>query len=373
MSRRVALVLVLLGIVARGASAAAPVRVSLVRPVPPAVAGQAWIAKLAVRPRSFRGTVEVAASGARRLTAAASRGGSSYRARFVFPQPGRWTLTARAGGSTSRPGSIQVRTAPRTPIVLSEPTSIDLEPGGTLLGVENSPGRLLRVDPATGTILVLAPSLVRPHAVARAPSGTIFLSGSNLLRRISGTGAPETVLETDVDTGPLAIAPNGDVYFTTATRVFRLPGGSSTPVRIAGTGTEGGAGDSGPAVDAQVSAPHGIAVAADRAVLVSDTGSNRVRRIDPVSGVIAAFAQVGAPLSMDVAADGTIYVVESSTNRVVHLSATGARLGLVGSIFQVPYDVEVAPDGGVYVLEAGPAGGIKRVAPDGTVAIVSRP
>jgi len=56
MSRRVALVLVLLGIVARGASAAAPVRVSLVRPVPPAVAGQAWIAKLAVRPRSFRGT-----------------------------------------------------------------------------------------------------------------------------------------------------------------------------------------------------------------------------------------------------------------------------------------------------------------------------
>ena len=183
MSRRVALVLVLLGIVARGASAAAPVRVSLVRPVPPAVAGQAWIAKLAARPRSFRGTVEVAASGARRLTAAASRSGSSYRARFVFPQPGRWTLTARAGGSTSRLGSIQVRTAPRTPIVLSEPTSIDLEPGGTLLVVENSPGRLLRVDPATGTILVLAPSLVRPYAVARAPSGTIFLSGSNLLRR----------------------------------------------------------------------------------------------------------------------------------------------------------------------------------------------
>jgi streptogramin lyase len=372
MSGRVALVAALLGALTRAAAAAPPVRVSLARPVPAATVGRAWNPKLAVRPASFRGSLRVTATGPRRLTAAASRTVGSYRARFVFPEAGRWTLTARAGGSTSRLGSLDVRPAAPTPLLFSEPTSIDLEPSGTLLVVENNPGRLLRVDPATGSVEVLAPALVRPFAVARAPSGAIYVSGGTVVRRISGTGAPETVTELDTDTGPVAIGANGDVYFATATRVFRLAGGAGTPVRLAGTGAQGGAGDGGPAADAQFAAPHGIALAADGALLVADTGNDRVRRIDPATGVITAFAQVGIPDGMDVAPDGTIYVVEARSSRVVHLTATGTRLRLVGPSFQTPYDVEVAPDGVVYVLEAGPAGRIKRVAPDGTVTTVSR-
>jgi DNA-binding beta-propeller fold protein YncE len=73
-----------------------------------------------------------------------------------------------------------------------------------------------------------------------------------------------------------------------------------------------------------------------------------------------------------VASDGTIYVIDSRENRVVHLSASGARIGFVGPVFGLPYDVEVADSGVAFVLEAGPSGRLRRVAPDGTVTTVSR-
>jgi len=112
-------------------------------------------------------------------------------------------------------------------------------------------------------------------------------------------------------------------------------------------------------------------VAADGAVLVSDRDNDRVRRIDPVTGIIGAFAPLGRPYGMDVAPDGTVYVIEGATNRVVHLSASGARIGYVGPAFAIPYDLEAAPGGVVYLLQSGPTGYIRRIAPDGSVTTVS--
>ncbi len=354
------------------ASAAAPVRVSLAGKAPSLTAGRAWTARLAVRPVSYGGAVRVTATGPKRMDVRATGRRGSYRARLVFPAAGRWTVSARAGGSTSRLGSIQVKPAPPTPVAFTQPTSIDLEPAGTLLLVENNPGRVLRVDPASGRITVLVPAAVNPYAIVRAPSGSAFLSVDNELRRLDATGTLTTVATVDAHIGPVAVAPNGDVYYTTGTQVFRLAGGAGTPVRIAGTGVEGGGGDGGLAVNAQFSSPHGIAIARDGAVLVCDTGNNRIRRIDPATGVITAFAQVASPRGIDIAADGTIFVVDSLEKRLLRLSASGASLGFFGPAFGDPYDVEVADGGVAYVLEAGPTGWVRRVAPDGTVTTVSR-
>jgi sugar lactone lactonase YvrE len=296
----------------------------------------------------------------------------SYRARLVFPSRGRWNLTAHAGASTSRLGAVSVRPTPPQPVSFSEPTSIELEPAGTLLLVENSPGRVLRVDPQTGRATALVPSITRPYAITRTPSGSVLVTSGNLLRRVDAAGALTTIAEADGDIGPVTAAPDGAVYYATSTQIFRVAGGAGSPVRIAGSGAVGGGGDGGPALSAQFSAPHGLAIAGDSALLVSDAGNDRVRRIDLSTGVIAAFAQIGTPHGIDVAADGTVYVVDARENRVVHLSASGARIGVVGPVFGLPYDVQAAAGGVAYVLEAGPVGWLRRVAPDGRVTTVSR-
>jgi streptogramin lyase len=229
------------------------------------------------------------------------------------------------------------------------------------------------VNPANGRVSVLVPSIARPYAVVRAPSGSVYVSVGNQLQRLNGGGPQTSVAEVPagVEIGPIAAGSNGDVYYSTATQIFRLPGGSGPPIRIAGTGEAGGGGDGGPALNAQFSSPHGLAVAVDGALLVSDRDNNRVRRIDPATGLVTVFAPVDQPYGIDVAVDGTVSVVDGSQNRVVRLAPTGTRLGLVGPAFAVPYDVEVG--GGVtYVLDAGPLGYIRRIAPDGTVTTVSR-
>jgi streptogramin lyase len=371
--KRVAAALLVLGAFACTASAAGPVRVSLTGKRAAPVAGRTWTVRLAVRPMSFAGTVRVSALGPGRVRARATGKHGSYRARLVFPKAGLWRISAQAGGATSRLGSVRVRQAPARPVPFTQPTSIDLQPDGTLLLVENNPGRVLRVNPSTGRVRVLVPSIFKPYAIVRAPSGAVYLSVEGRLQRLNGAGPPTTVAEmpSGVEIGPIAAAPNGDVYLSTATQIFRLPGGSGPVIRIAGTGEAGGGGDGGPALNAQFSSPHGLAVAADGALLVSDRDNDRIRRIDPVTGIINAFAPVGKPSGIDVAADGTVYVVEASTNRVVRLTPSGARLGFLGPAFAIPYDVEVAPGGIVYLLQAGPTGYVRRIAPDGSVTTVS--
>jgi DNA-binding beta-propeller fold protein YncE len=62
---------------------------------------------------------------------------------------------------------------------------------------------------------------------------------------------------------------------------------------IAGTGTEGFAGDDGPAAQAQLRGMHHLALASNGDLLVADTWNNRVRKIDAKTGVITTLAGAG--------------------------------------------------------------------------------
>jgi DNA-binding beta-propeller fold protein YncE len=356
--RVVAIALLLGAAGACTASAATPVRVAVAgRPAAP-VAGRAWTVRLAVRPVSFRGTVRVTASGPKRISARASGRHGAYHASLVFPSAGRWTLSARAGGHTSRLGSVTVGPRPAQPVTFTEPTSIELEPAGTLLLVENNPGRLLRVDPATGRVTVLEAGLDHPYSVVRAPSGGILLTVGERLERLDAAGGLATVATMAHPIGPIAVAPGGDVYLTDGYGVFRLAGGAGEPARIAG-GTE-------------FFQAHGLAVAPDGAVLVGDTDGNRIARIDPATDAVTTLGLVGGPRGVDVAADGTVFAVDSGTGFVDRLSPSGASLGTLGPPFLEPYDLQAAPGGVVYLLESGPTGYIRRIGPDGKVTTVSR-
>jgi hypothetical protein len=188
--KRIAFLVVVVTVtgVAWDAVAADSVRVSLAGARPVLTVGGAWTARLTVRPVSFRGVVRVSATGPKRIDALASGGRGAYRVRLVFTAAGRWTLTARAGTSTSLLGSVQVGKAAPTPLAFVWPTSVEPEPGGSLLLVENGLRRLLRVHPATGRVTEIA-SFTKPYAVERAPSGSIFVNDGPFLRRIDGTKA----------------------------------------------------------------------------------------------------------------------------------------------------------------------------------------
>jgi streptogramin lyase len=320
-----------------------------------ATAGRPWVVKLAVRPKSFHGTVRVVATGPRRLSAPARGGHGAYRARLVFPKPGVWRLTARAGGARSKLGSVRVRPAP---LVLVEPTGIDVAPDGALLVVEFGRRRLVRIDPVTGRLAPLA-DLVKPWGVARAPSESIYVSDLGWVKRIEPGRVPQIVATVDpgVEVGPLTVTPAGDVVYSTVSAVYRLAHGTAgTPERLA-AGTP-------------FSGPHGIAVAADGSLLVSDTGNGLIRRIDP-AGSVTTFAAIGGPRGIDVAPDGTVYVAGGDEHRIVHLDASGKRLGTVGPRFGDAYALSVARDGTVYAIDIG-ADVIRRLSPDGTSTVVGR-
>jgi len=221
---------------------------------------------------------------------------------------------------------------------------------GSLVLVENGRGRVLRMQPATGHTTQIAAGLLKPFQAVRAPSGSIFVSDAGALKRIEGGGPPVTVATTAEDIGPVAVARNGDVFYATATRVSRL-----------GTAR---------AIASGLNGPHGLAVASDGAVLICDTNHDRVRRIDPRTGVSSTLIKLTQPRGIDFAADGSVYVVEGVAKRIGHFSATGASLGTVGPTFGDPYDVEVAANGALYVLDTAAAGGIRRIARNGTVSTV---
>jgi streptogramin lyase len=301
-----------------------------------ATAGKAWTVKLAVRPKSFAGPVQVVATGPRRITARARGARGSYQARLVFPQTGAWTLTARAGDALSRLGSVRVRPAP---LAFDQPTGVAVGRDGTLLVVEFGLHRLLRVDAPTGRSVVVA-RLVKPWGVAVAPSGSAYVSDANRVQRID-PGHPPQVVATDdpgVEIGPVAVASNGDVVYSTASAVYRLPHGSGPRQQLA-AGTP-------------LAGPHGIAVAADGSVLVADTANDVVRRIDG-AGAVTTFASIGNPRGIAVAPDGSAYVASGDEHRVVHLSAAGTRLGVVGPRLYDAYAVAVARDGTVYADDIG--------------------
>lgn len=231
----------------------------------------------------------------------------------------------------------------RAPLEFVWPTFIDLQTDGSLLVVENGAGRVDRVRPATGRMTVVVSGLAKPFAAVRASTGVLYVSNGHTLLR---DGKP--VAHATGDIGPVAVTAHSSVYYTTETELFRLGEPKPLATMLAG--------------------PHGVAVATDGAVLVSDTGHDRVLRID--GGKVSTLITVAQPRGIDVARDGTIDVVEAAGKRVGRYSATGRRLGSVGPRYSDAYGVQVTPDGVVYVLETAALGTIERISTRGAVSVV---
>src|ERR1022692_3561086 len=108
----------------------------------------------------------------------------------------------------------------------------------------------------------------------------------------SGDGGAATGAQLNT---PLSIALDGtgNLYVADCQnqRVRRVSAGGSMAT-IAGNGVRGYAGDGGPATQAHLSCPHGVAVDSAGNLYIGDTENNRVRKVGP-DGVISTIAGTG--------------------------------------------------------------------------------
>src|SRR5680860_297137 len=177
---------------------------------------------------------------------------------------------------------------------LDEPQAVWATPGGGYLIAEQYANRIRRVS-ARGVITTVAGTgrqgssgdggpataarLDHPLGVAQLADGTLAIADqrNNRVRLVDASGRI-TTLVTARWPDAVAPAPDGGVLVVEGlnNRILHVTRAGIVTV-VAGNGTRGFAGDGGPAVDARLSRPHGLAVAPDGALLIAD-GSNRIRR-----------------------------------------------------------------------------------------------
>jgi DNA-binding beta-propeller fold protein YncE len=156
---------------------------------------------------------------------------------------------------------------PGTRAALRQPHSIVFDRDGALLICDIANHRIRRLNVATGVIDTYAGT---GEAVA-TPDGAP-LAGTPL-------NGPRT----------MALAPNGDLFLALreGNAVYRIDNRTKTLHRVTGTGVQGYSGDGGPALNATVRGPKGLAHSAQLGLYIADTENHVIRRVDLVSGMIS--------------------------------------------------------------------------------------
>ncbi len=253
---------------------------------------------------------------------------------------------------------------------LSRPQGVAVDSTGNLYIADNGNHRIRRVD-ASGTITTIAgigtwgysgdggpavqAQLGSPNGVAVDAAGNFYIAEANLyrIRRVDASGTITTIAGTGTwgysgDGGPavqaqlgftegVAVDSAGNLYIATGNRIRRVDG-SGTITTIAGTGVETYGGDNGPALQAQLNYPAGLAVDSAGNLYIADSLNHRIRRVD-ASGIIttiagsgdagfvssggysgdggpAVRAQLHNPTGVAVDAAGNLYIADNGNHRI---------------------------------------------------------
>ncbi len=215
---------------------------------------------------------------------------------------------------------------PATNVPLLDPNFVAVDSRGNILVADQADNRVRTISPA-GLVSTLAGNgtfgnsgaggqaaqaqVGAPRGLTFDSSGNLFISSFGTIRRVTpagiltiiaggfGTGFMgdngPAVNARFLDASGIALDSAGNLYIADSgnNRIRRITASSQTITTIAGGATPGFSGDGGPAALALLNAPRDVAV--DRAgnIYISDTGNNRIRRIDS-NGVITTVAGNGS-------------------------------------------------------------------------------
>ena len=191
------------------------------------------------------------------------------------------------------------------------------------------------MKPRIHVIFTLFTALVFAIFAADASAQTITTVAGNGSAGYSGDGGPATSAQLNAPFG-VAVDGSGNIYIAEwSNHRVRKVSASGVITTIAGVGIAGFGGDGGPATDAALNSPEGVAVDSAGNVYIADSFNNRIRKID-TSGRITTVAgngdsgytgdgaatQVGLNDPSGVAVDnsGNIYIADNSNHRIRKVS-----------------------------------------------------
>jgi hypothetical protein len=134
------------------------------------------------------------------------------------------------------------------------------------------------------------------YRITSSPAAVISTVAGNGGSGFAGAGGPATQAQIGYPRG-IAFGGNGNLYFSdSANNVVWMKAAKTGDVSvIAGNGVAGYAGDGGPATSAQLSFPQGIAVDGAGNIYIADSTNNVIRMVAAASGIITTFAGNGKP------------------------------------------------------------------------------
>ena len=218
--------------------------------------------------------------------------------------------------------------------------------------------------------------------------------------RIFGDGGP--AVQTQLY-GPVGVAVDGsgNLYIADRNNSIRKVDPTGTITTVAGTGEQGFGGDGGPAVQAQLASPTGVAVDGSGNLYIADSGNERIRKVDPTGRIttVAGTGERGAggdggpatqaqfAFPADVAVDGSdnLYIADRDTHRIRKVDPTGRITTIAGTgeyggdgdggpavqaQLDSPTDVAVDGSGNLYIADKGTSR-IRKVDSRGTITTVA--
>ena len=192
---------------------------------------------------------------------------------------------------------------------------------------------------SAGNLYVADAGNSRIRKISASGTITTIIGGGQLF---SGDGGPATAVQLNSPLGsPVVIGGNLYVSDSQSNRIRRIaPDGTITTV--AGTGTPGNTGDRGPATNAQLNLPYGLAADAAGNLYVADANNVAVRKI-ATDGTITSLT--GGYLALGLATDSTgdIYLSCPYRNRVFRLTPGKSISAFAGQDYVAGYSGDGEP------------------------------